>query len=422
MARIFRQTYTIPLPDSYGILNKNGKRYAKYKNKKGKTIEGALTKNGKSVLLNTKKWYIEYKDEYGVMKAVPGFTDRKATEYHANQLVKTAERIRCGYRPKESHQLSRPLLHHLKEYREYMLNKGTSQGQVNQVYNRASKITEECGFEYWADIKAFKIQEILAMLRRNTLSKRGISRSTSNGYLQAIKSFCKWLEKEGRTPNSPISHLEGLNVKVDIRHQRRALTIDECQRLLTSTAQGPRRFKMEGSERALLYNAALESGLRANELKTLMVSCCRLYSDPPTLIVRAGYSKHRREDNQPIPCRLAEKLANFASNLADDDLLFQNMPEITNLAKMLRKDLEAALIPYCDDNGHVVDFHALRHTYITNLSRCGIHPKLAMDLARHSDINLTLAYYSHTLIEDRANALTSLPHLNYDEEEAVVGV
>lgn len=87
------------------------------------------------------------------------------------------------------------------------------------------------------------------------------------------------------------------------------------------------------------------------------------------------------------------------------------MPGITNLAKMLRKDLEAAGIPYHDGEDPVVDFHAPRHTYATNLARSGVHPKVAMDLFGHSDINLTMAYYSHTDIKERGVALGGLPSL-----------
>ncbi len=39
--------------------------------------------------------------------------------------------------------------------------------------------------------------------------------------------------------------------------------------------------------------------------------------------------------------------------------------------------------------------HALRHTFISNLARAGIHPKTAQALARHSTITLTLDRYSH---------------------------
>jgi len=89
---------------------------------------------------------------------------------------------------------------------------------------------------------------------------------------------------------------------------------------------------------------------------------------------------------------------------------------------MLRHDLKAAEIPYRDPAGLVADFHALRHTYITNLARAGVHPKTAMDLARHGNVNLTMGRYSHTLVADRAEELGELPSLetrpDVDEQKA----
>ena len=63
---------------------------------------------------------------------------------------------------------------------------------------------------------------------------------------------------------------------------------------------------------------------------------------------------------------------------------------------MIRRDLDEAGIPYRDDAGRVADFHSLRHTFITNLARGGVHPKVAQALARHSTITLTMDRYSHT--------------------------
>ena len=34
----------------------------------------------------------------------------------------------------------------------------------------------------------------------------------------------------------------------------------------------------------------------------------------------------------------------------------------------------------------LIHFHSLRHTFITNLSRANVSPKVAQQLARHSDI------------------------------------
>jgi hypothetical protein len=60
----------------------------------------------------------------------------------------------------------------------------------------------------------------------------------------------------------------------------------------------------------------------------------------------------------------------------------------------------------------VADFHALRHMFISNLARRGVHPKVAQALARHSTITLTMDRYSHTLMGEQADALAVLPDLS----------
>ena len=56
-----------------------------------------------------------------------------------------------------------------------------------------------------------------------------------------------------------------------------------------------------------------------------------------------------------------------------------------------------------------LDFHSLRHTFITNLARAGVHPAVAQELARHSDIRLTMEFYTHTSRLDHKQALELLP-------------
>ena len=75
-------------------------------------------------------------------------------------------------------------------------------------------------------------------------------------------------------------------------------------------------------------------------------------------------------------------------------------------AGMIRRDLESADLPYETEEG-VCDFHALRHQFITNLARCGVYPKVARVLARHSTIVLTMDRYSHTDTEQLQEALAS---------------
>jgi integrase len=96
------------------------------------------------------------------------------------------------------------------------------------------------------------------------------------------------------------------------------------------------------------------------------------------------------------------------------------IPERRHKASALFKaDLAAAGIPYRDEDGLVADFHALRHTFISNLANGGVHPKVAQALARHSTITITMDRYSHTRHEEETEALAVLPDLTRSATQAV---
>lgn len=75
----------------------------------------------------------------------------------------------------------------------------------------------------------------------------------------------------------------------------------------------------------------------------------------------------------------------------------------------MRLDLARASVAYMDARKRVADFHALRHTFISNLARAGVHPRNAQALARHSTIDLTMNVYTHVEMGELASDLESLP-------------
>jgi hypothetical protein len=85
--------------------------------------------------------------------------------------------------------------------------------------------------------------------------------------------------------------------------------------------------------------------------------------------------------------------------------------EPSTLTGIFQKDIAGAGIVYRDDDGRVADFHSRRHTFISNLARSGVHPKVAQSLAHHSTITLTMDRYLHTVIGEQADALRGLPDL-----------
>ena len=86
---------------------------------------------------------------------------------------------------------------------------------------------------------------------------------------------------------------------------------------------------------------------------------------------------------------------------------------------MFRSDLDRVGIKYQDEAGRVADFQSLRHTFITNLARGGVHPKIAQQLARHSTITLTMDRYTHAVLGEIADGLDALPDLDSELGEVV---
>lgn len=116
-----------------------------------------------------------------------------------------------------------------------------------------------------------------------------------------------------------------------------------------------------------------------------------------------GDAKNGDKAYQPVFPDLAEELAEWLRGKAKGEPIWPGQWH-KNAAAMLRVDLAAARVPYNQRDG-VLDFHALRGTFITGLARAGVHPKTAQILARHSSIELTMQVYTHLELAEVAAAL-----------------
>ena len=426
-----------------------------YKARDGKTRQSA-------------NWYAEVKDHNGRYRRIPGFTDKGATAELGRQVERlislravkqppppelsawlegmpatfSKRLVGWGILDQRHAPHGRTLLEHLKDFRESLVNKGGTDMHADIVAARVRNVVRGCGFVHFAEISASAVSDFLATCRRNGLPKhvkrpdgkrsqyvRPMSHQTSNFYLKSFKQFCKWMVADRRATESPVTHLEGVNVDLDRRHDRRNLTVDELCRLVTAAANGPAHHGQGGQSRALLYRVAMETGFRRSELATLIPACLHSDADVPTISVLPEHTKNRQAVTQPIRRELAAEMKRFidARGLASNAHLWPNMTR--NTSKMVQRDLKSArdawldeakgaerekrersdFLAYVDSSGRFADFHALRHSYITLITQGGVHPKLAQRLARHSDINLTMNRYSHTLLADEAEALDVLP-------------
>lgn len=126
----------------------------------------------------------------------------------------------------------------------------------------------------------------------------------------------------------------------------------------------------------------------------------------------SGYSKRRRHDVLPLPSNIVDMARGWLDEKKAGEALWPGSWAKNRYAgRMLKADLEAAGIPYQNNDGEFADFHALRHTFISNLARGGVPLATAQKLARHSTPVLTAARYTHIDLADQSKEVEKLPQL-----------
>jgi integrase len=269
------------------------------------------------------------------------------------------------------------------------------------------RILRRLGLEANARGKARRYPRV-AVLALQAQACRGMSVATSNGYVTSIKQFTRWLSKgkRRRIPLDPLSGLARLNGKADRRVRRRALSPASFAAFLEAARTGRTLKGVDGPTRVLLYHLAARTGLRAHKIATLTPASLDL--DAPSVAVVAAYAKNRTEAVLPLTADLAEQLRRHCQGRPRTQPLFPG-PWWLDAAEPVMADLQAAGLPYVDEDGEVYDFHALRHQFISDLAAAGVHPANAQKLARHSSITLTMDVYTHVRLSNLQSALGRLP-------------
>jgi len=132
-----------------------------------------------------------------------------------------------------------------------------------------------------------------------------------------------------------------------------------------------------------------------------------------TVKVNSAYAKNKRSATLPLrPDTAAELQTFFTGRLPGVKAFGGTYMRLTDkTAKMLQADLAEADIPYVD-GGLFFDFHVQRHQTGTLLAASGTHPRVAQSIMRHSDINLTMSRYTHTLTRQEAKAVENMPDMS----------
>lgn len=390
-------------------------------------------RTGKKVKTKSRKWWGRFRDARGQERRVPLAVDRTAAQAMLNERVRRVEREKVGLIDPTDEHRNRPIAQHLKDYRQYLKSKENNSRYIDLAVGRVKALLAGCRFRRIADIRPTSTANWL----RGQRETDAFGVATSNDYLVAVKAFCNWLVRDGRLPQNPLVHLQRLNAETDVRRPRRVMTPDELDRLIVAAEKSKAKLgRMRGPDRAIVYRLAAMTGLRAQELASLTARSFDLSAVPPTVCVGACYSKHRRTDVLPLADDLVERVRVYlerrtaeAKQHTRDDRFWPGK-WYRKAAEILQRDLAAARAAWIkeakgdqqrqerkesdylqseDGDGRIVDFHSLRHGFITYLVTANASPKATQMLARHSTITLTMNRYTHLGIGDLAAELKRLP-------------
>ncbi len=359
-----------------------------------------------------------------------GYSDLRATQALAAELRRQIERAAEGEAVKTDG-ASPLLLRHLRrlglvsavprkqpkamlaEWKASLLADGDAKEHVERQASRVQTIMDSCDFKTPSQINSAKVKQYLFERReaggRDKPFRERFGIQTSNHWLTAIKTYCNYLVTVGVLAKNPLADLAKLNVEEDVRRERTELPSSSTEKLLKHLANRKqthaRHFELNVTDRRMIYELALATGLRASELASLTPNSFKLDATPPTVTVEAKFSKRRRLDVLPLRSETAKLLSTYLNGKASTKRLWPGN-WYQRAAEMIVADLKAAGLPVTHERG-VVDFHSLRHTFITRVGRCGVSPKVHQTLARHSTYALT-AKYSHATEAELVRAVESL--------------
>ncbi len=360
-------------------------------------------------------YYIQFFDHNGKRRTTKGCPDKGVSETKAAQIESLVERIKAGLATASEldavlgKRQSPGVVGYLDDFEKSLRRKGDTEKHVKLTMGRVRTTVAGCEFRVLADLNADDVEEFVA----DFCEEKDYGHRTYNHYVQAVDSFGNWLADPKRRilPRNPFAGIVRRNAETDVRHPRRALTSEEFGKLVNAARTSDTSIQcFTGEERSRIYVLSYMTGLRRGELASLTPKSFTLDVPQPVVTVEAGASKHRRKDVLPLHAEFIPLLRTWLAEAPADEPLFPKLAKRRTWL-MVKKDLASVGIPYRTDEG-IADFHAAgRHTHVTELLKNGASLPEARQLARHSDVRMTMKY-THVGLDDQAKALKSLPCLH----------
>jgi integrase len=496
MGTVFKPFVTRPLPGGAQVVTRAGKRVAVWTDASGKKRQAPVTAGDPPrIRVRAGTYSAQYRDGDGVVQRVPtGCKSADAARAVLADLERRAEHVKSGVMTQAEANVAdhadMPVVEHVEAYVEALARKRgkgakrtVSAQHVANVDYTLRLVVDECGFRRLRDMHRDAVERWVHRLLElpvddvldaagTVVTPRRPAARTVNAKLATLTAWGNWLVESGRLVANPFARLRKLDECDDIRRERRALTADELDRLLTvarlrpvaqfgrptlrviddarpaksratwkraeltfdtivdAAERGRARMRPEaaaqfdrlGRERALIYRVLVTTGLRRGELAALTVGDVLLDDDRPAIMLRGADAKNGKRATLPLRADVADELRAWIAEKTEavcrervgvaDVGAVDDAPLFDvpdKLVRILDRDLAAAGIPKRDDRGRTVDVHAMRGTFATHLAAAGVSPVTLKTLMRHARIETTLKHYTDPALLDVAGAVEMLP-------------
>ena len=357
-------------------------------------------------------------------------TDRATAERILTKLVaETALRRDLVIDPRDDRfaaESRKPLTEHVAAYIAHCRHAGQNEHHVGQKETQLAAMIVGSKTTRLAELTADALELHLSAIKARKLSARSV-----NFARQIAVAFYGWVIKTGRAESNPLLVVPKQDESRDRRRVRRPPTDDEMTLLIAVASERGREA---------WYMTAALAGLRKGDLQRL--TWADVNFNDSTLTIRGG--KAKRVDTLPMHPQLADALRRRLEAhpaMPKARVWSETVGDVTRLKDFLRAGIarEVAVlnakgepvmtgkgnnkrpktrIMVEDDEGRVIDLHAMRTTLGTQLARAGVAPQIAQRIMRHTDYRQTLKHYTVLGLTDTAAAMDRLPGIARERQAA----
>ncbi|MEO1277634.1 MAG: hypothetical protein AAFV77_01610 [Planctomycetota bacterium] len=246
---------------------------------------------------------------------------------------------------------------HVESFATAKRAEGRTNRHVSETVSMIEQAADACEWLTLGAVGAEDAERYLARRMAPTDDTKPWTPRTAHKHATALRTFTRWCVADGRLAADPLARLK--KPPPHRQRERRILLVEEWAWLRSVIDKASERFRMTGRERRLLYELALQTGLRSSELRSLTRSSLSLEGERPYVALQARDTKSRRACKQYIRIDLAGDLARHVGNIMPGAAVFA-MPRREQVAEMLRIDLGLARAAWLDHAGSDASERAMR--------------------------------------------------------------